>query len=386
MEKQRRIKSLAIIMLVVSVLGLTVVYASLSNFLTINGTAKANKARFNVRFDEERIIKTEGLAYDGSISLSDNDKTLNLDVTLKQPRDVIVYGAKIVNDSDYDVKAVDISYEMTSPNATNSDLEKAKNIITIKTYYVDDNGNMTEKNFLNEVIKADESKRIAIKVEYSDANVFTNSDLLPAMTLSVNYEITYEIYEEDSGGGEVPVITPEHVAGTYYYFANMNKRENNIGILTLNSDGTLTDTANSFTTDFNTYQTAQSVSWSEEDGVVTITCDTFTHTLHYYEINGVKFLDPNTDNSNWKSDGTYMILYSEDVLDRTIDGTYINGNNTLSFNSSDGIFYDSSKDNSTTYYYYNYANRIWAAGENSMYYDSEKDEITYNGLKYTKSN
>ena len=37
-------------------------------------------------------------------------------------------------------------------------------------------------------------------------------------------------------------------------------------------------------------------------------------------------------------------------------------------------------------YYYNYANRIWAVGENSMYYDSEKDEITYNGLKYTKSN
>ena len=43
MEKERKIKVLSIVALIVAVLGLTVAFAALSQTLTINGTSKVEK-------------------------------------------------------------------------------------------------------------------------------------------------------------------------------------------------------------------------------------------------------------------------------------------------------------------------------------------------------
>ena len=47
MEKERRIKTLSLVALIVAVLGLTVAFAALSQTLTINGTASINSATWD---------------------------------------------------------------------------------------------------------------------------------------------------------------------------------------------------------------------------------------------------------------------------------------------------------------------------------------------------
>ena len=53
MEKERKIKTLTVIALVLLVLGLTVAFAALSQTLTINGSANVDAASWNVQFDPE---------------------------------------------------------------------------------------------------------------------------------------------------------------------------------------------------------------------------------------------------------------------------------------------------------------------------------------------
>ena len=50
-EKERRIKVLSLVALIVAVLGLTVAFASLSQMLTINGTATVDAASWDVHFE-----------------------------------------------------------------------------------------------------------------------------------------------------------------------------------------------------------------------------------------------------------------------------------------------------------------------------------------------
>ena len=51
MEKKRKIKVLTTMFLVVAVLGLTVAFASLTQLLTITGTASSGKSSFDVYFE-----------------------------------------------------------------------------------------------------------------------------------------------------------------------------------------------------------------------------------------------------------------------------------------------------------------------------------------------
>ena len=48
MEKERRVKALAIVVLVIAVLGLTIAFAALSQTLTINGSAKLDASKWGI--------------------------------------------------------------------------------------------------------------------------------------------------------------------------------------------------------------------------------------------------------------------------------------------------------------------------------------------------
>ena len=51
MEKQRKIKVMSVVALIVAVLGLTVAFAALSQTLTINGTANVDAASWDIHFE-----------------------------------------------------------------------------------------------------------------------------------------------------------------------------------------------------------------------------------------------------------------------------------------------------------------------------------------------
>ena len=50
MEKERRVKALSLVALLITIVGLTVAFAAMSRTLTINGTATMDTARWNIHF------------------------------------------------------------------------------------------------------------------------------------------------------------------------------------------------------------------------------------------------------------------------------------------------------------------------------------------------
>ena len=59
MEKTRQIKIISLCALLVAVLGLTVAFASLSQTLTINGSAAVNAASWDIHFEKTSGKETE---------------------------------------------------------------------------------------------------------------------------------------------------------------------------------------------------------------------------------------------------------------------------------------------------------------------------------------
>ena len=101
-EKERRIKTLSLVALIVAVLGLTVAFASLSQMLTINGTATVDAASWDVHFEN-----LTGPDITGSASTSGtpsiNDTTISgLNMSVTKPGDSVTYYFDIVNDGTID--------------------------------------------------------------------------------------------------------------------------------------------------------------------------------------------------------------------------------------------------------------------------------------------
>lgn len=129
MEKERRIKILSLVALVVAVLCLTVAFAALSTTLTINGTAKVDAATWDVHFEnptcedagmEENDECTshfkEGFSYleEGAGKVNKNptiDVTTisGIDATITKPNDTVRYNFMMVNNGTINAKIDSIS-------------------------------------------------------------------------------------------------------------------------------------------------------------------------------------------------------------------------------------------------------------------------------------
>lgn len=109
MEKERKIKTLSLVALIVAVLGLTVAFAALSQTLTINGTASVDAAQWDVHIEDLERIRVVGSAEVLSEPVIGNDgKSIkNLQVSLKKPNDSVKYSWKHVNSGTIDAIATD---------------------------------------------------------------------------------------------------------------------------------------------------------------------------------------------------------------------------------------------------------------------------------------
>ena len=97
MEKQRKIKSMAVVALVVAVLGLTVAFAALSQTLTINGTANVNTATWDVHFANLTGPDITGTGASNSVPTLDVTTISNINMSVTKPGDSVTYYFDIVN-------------------------------------------------------------------------------------------------------------------------------------------------------------------------------------------------------------------------------------------------------------------------------------------------
>lgn len=98
MERERKIKVLSLVVLIVAVLGLIVAFAVLSQTLTINGGASIDAAAWDIHFDEISLVKISGDAKEVSKPIiEDKTKVKNINVSLTKPGDIIEYKIKVTN-------------------------------------------------------------------------------------------------------------------------------------------------------------------------------------------------------------------------------------------------------------------------------------------------
>ena len=103
MERNRKIKTLSLVALIVAVLGLGVAFAALSSKLTINGSAKAQAGSWNIHFTKtlDMPTQTTGNASFTEPTLSDTS-ILGFKATVTKPGDSVTYYFDIVNSGTVD--------------------------------------------------------------------------------------------------------------------------------------------------------------------------------------------------------------------------------------------------------------------------------------------
>lgn len=197
MEKERRIKGLSLVALVVAVLGLTVAFAALSTQLTIEGSANVAKASWNVHFANLTGPTVSGKASAGEMTsdlgIQANTTTIKLpSMTLTMPDDTITYTVDVVNSGTIDAKveAIPTCTKTVSATATDTDKNAAdkkmvEDNFICKLTYSDD----TEVIANDDLASNGGTKKMKLTIGYSDkaTEVPSNDVNISDITVTMTY-------------------------------------------------------------------------------------------------------------------------------------------------------------------------------------------------------
>ena len=212
MEKQRKIKMLSIIALVIAVLGVTIAFAALSGTLRINGSGTMDRADWNIYFDNLSNASTKGKgSVIGTPTLEEHGAEIsNIKVKLKQPQDSVTYTVDIVNNGDIDAE-IDNIVLPTVPN-------EYKDILDFEVVYTDNKEEPKKGDVLTHT-SPNNTRNLTIKISYKD---ITDESLLPEEegVINLTYKINYvqkssEIEEEPSNTSSVSNCTEFTKKDTY---------------------------------------------------------------------------------------------------------------------------------------------------------------------------
>lgn len=199
MEKQRKIKVLSVVALVVAVLGLTIAFAALSQTLTINGTANVDAASWDIHFEDLETTTSGAGSFSGEPILNSTSVT-DINIILTKPNDEAGIYVNVVNDGTINAKidSVEVSplCEIGSPvescdwdndgEVTEEDVQKVNDNVSVLVMYED-------QTYLkkNDMLNVGESKKIVIGIGYyklveGDTVQVEESTELPARDLQFN--------------------------------------------------------------------------------------------------------------------------------------------------------------------------------------------------------
>lgn len=217
MERNRKIKTLSLVALIVAVLGLGVAFAALSSKLTINGSAKAQAGSWNIHFAKtlDMPTQTTGDASFTEPTLSDTS-ILGFKATVTKPGDSVTYYFDIVNsgtvdalvdnyvfESGYqDCAATRVSdhpecklYDFNSDGVINgSDYSVIKASIKYGLYYTDNNKEIKS----GDTISAGETKHAKLVVEYLSSSKYLLPDGMQITSIK-NTPITIDFVQSSYG-------------------------------------------------------------------------------------------------------------------------------------------------------------------------------------------
>ena len=201
MEKERRLKVLSLVALIVAVLGLTIAFAALSQTLTINGRASMGSSQWDVHFENLSNANITGDATEVSKpQITDGGITVNnMNVSLVKPKDKVEYTVEIVNDGSITAKVEKIQMtELTE--------EQSK--------YLEFYANYSDGRSVSESDILEPNQREVVKIVIGFKENLTAEDL-PKETTTIDLSLTIDyVQSDDKEEGDIPTTTTP-VSKTY---------------------------------------------------------------------------------------------------------------------------------------------------------------------------
>lgn len=186
MEKERKIKTLSLVALIVAVLGLTVAFAALSQTLTINGSATVDTATWDIHFANLSSGATTGgasVTTEPTIKADSSGKASTVigdyDVVLTKPGDSVTYTFDVTNAGTVDAILSSLTKAVKPTCTSNASVENDATIVcdglTYSLTYTDTSTEVKENDTLNK----GETKNMTLKLEFE-------SDTLPTDDVSIS--------------------------------------------------------------------------------------------------------------------------------------------------------------------------------------------------------
>ena len=217
MERNRKIKTLSLVALIVAVLGLGVAFAALSSQLTINGSAKAQGGSWNIHFAKtlDMPTQTTGNASFTEPTLSDTS-ILGFKATVTKPGDSVTYYFDIVNSGTVDALVEDYVFKTGYLECSG---ERVSDHPECKQYEFDSDGNVfaadygvwnasikyglyyTDNNkeiIAGDEIRAGETKHAKLVVEYLSSSKYLLPDGMQITSIK-NTPITIDFVQSSYG-------------------------------------------------------------------------------------------------------------------------------------------------------------------------------------------
>ena len=188
-----KIQNIVLGVLAVGLIGLTVAYASLSQNLTINGTAKVAAATWDVHFEGMNAGTATGYATlptTGKLAASGTSVSGSIG-TLKAPGDTITYTFNVKNAGSINAKISSITAPKLScaPANTSGNQTVANNVCANLTYTIEYTSENPKTIAVGNTLTAGASKNITLKIVNSSAATSLASEdvTVTASPMIINY-------------------------------------------------------------------------------------------------------------------------------------------------------------------------------------------------------
>lgn len=187
-----KIQNIVLGVLAVGLIGITIAYASLSQNLTINGTAKVAAATWDVHFETMSAGVATGYATlptSGKLAISGTSISGNIG-TLKAPGDTITYTFNVKNAGSINAKISSITAPKLTctPVASGGSQTVANNVCANLTYTIEYTSESPKTIAVGNTLTAGASKNITLKIVNSAAATLASEDVtVTASPMIINY-------------------------------------------------------------------------------------------------------------------------------------------------------------------------------------------------------
>ena len=190
MEKERRTKALAVVVLLIVVAGLTVAFAALSTTLNINGTAYLDAAKWGIKFENLSSPTKIGSATTTGTAKIEETKSAEItgiNVGLSTPGDKVTYTVDLVNKGTINAKIDNIEKTVLT--------SEQQRYLTFRV--TDKNGNEVSEG---DILSAGETRNLTITIEF--IKDLTKEDLpKQTSTISLSYKLNFVQTDDKATSG-----------------------------------------------------------------------------------------------------------------------------------------------------------------------------------------